>query len=42
VNAVVAAFSATTGELLAVLDGTAVTNLKCAAVSALATGPIRP
>lgn len=37
VNAVVAAFSATTGELLAVLDGAAVTNLKCAAVSALVT-----
>jgi ornithine cyclodeaminase/alanine dehydrogenase-like protein (mu-crystallin family) len=37
VNAVVAAFSATTGELLALLDGAAVTNLKCAAVSALVT-----
>lgn len=37
VNAVVAAFSARTGELLAMLDGAAVTNLKCAAVSALVT-----
>jgi ornithine cyclodeaminase/alanine dehydrogenase-like protein (mu-crystallin family) len=37
VHAVVAAFSAATGALLAVLDGAAVTNLKCAAVSALVT-----
>jgi ornithine cyclodeaminase/alanine dehydrogenase-like protein (mu-crystallin family) len=37
VNAVVAAFSTRTGELLAMLDGVAVTNLKCAAVSALVT-----
>lgn len=37
VNAVVAAFSARSGELLAMLDGAAVTNLKCAAVSALVT-----
>lgn len=37
VNAVVAAFSARTGELRALLDGAAVTNLKCAAVSALVT-----
>jgi ornithine cyclodeaminase len=37
VNAVVAAFSARTGELIAMLDGAAVTNLKCAAVSALVT-----
>jgi ornithine cyclodeaminase/alanine dehydrogenase-like protein (mu-crystallin family) len=37
VNAVVVAFSARTGELVAVLDGAALTNLKCAAVSALVT-----
>jgi ornithine cyclodeaminase/alanine dehydrogenase-like protein (mu-crystallin family) len=37
VTAVVAAFSTHTGELLAMLDGAAVTNLKCAAVSALVT-----
>ncbi|RKH61393.1 ornithine cyclodeaminase family protein [Corallococcus llansteffanensis] len=37
VNAVVTAFSTRTGELLAMLDGAAVTNLKCAAVSALVT-----
>lgn len=37
ITAVVAAFSARTGELLAMLDGAAVTNLKCAAVSALVT-----
>ena len=37
VHAVVTAFSTRTGELLAMLDGAAVTNLKCAAVSALVT-----
>ncbi|RKH62020.1 ornithine cyclodeaminase family protein [Corallococcus aberystwythensis] len=36
-NGVVAAFSTRTGELLALLDGAAVTELKCAAVSALVT-----
>jgi ornithine cyclodeaminase/alanine dehydrogenase-like protein (mu-crystallin family) len=37
VNALVAAFSTRSGELMAMLDGAAVTNLKCAAVSALVT-----
>lgn len=37
IHALVAAFSATTGELLGLFDGAAVTNLKCAAVSALVT-----
>jgi len=37
VNAVVVAFSARSGELLAMLEGGAVTSLKCAAVSALVT-----
>jgi ornithine cyclodeaminase/alanine dehydrogenase-like protein (mu-crystallin family) len=37
VNAVVVAFCARTGKLVAVLDGGAVTNLKCAAVTALVT-----
>jgi ornithine cyclodeaminase/alanine dehydrogenase-like protein (mu-crystallin family) len=37
VTALVVAFSTLTGELLAMLDGAAVTNLKCAAVSALVT-----
>lgn len=37
VTAVVAVFSARTGELLALLDGAAVTELKCAAASALVT-----
>ncbi len=37
VTAVVVAFSTRTGELLAFLDGVAVTNLKCAAVSTLVT-----
>lgn len=37
VTSVVPVFSTTTGELLGVLDGAAVTNLKCAAVTALVT-----
>ncbi|WP_406280780.1 ornithine cyclodeaminase family protein [Embleya sp. NBC_00896] len=37
VTSVVPVFSTATGELLAVLDGTAVTNLKCAAVTAVVT-----
>lgn len=37
VTAVVVAFSTRTGELRAFVDGVAVTNLKCAAVSALVT-----
>ena len=37
IHALVAAFSTVTGESLALLDGAAVTNLKCAAVSALVT-----
>jgi ornithine cyclodeaminase len=37
VSAVVAAFSARTGELLAILDGAAVTALRCAAAAALVT-----
>lgn len=37
IHALVTAFSARTGELLALLDGAAVTNIKCAAVSALVT-----
>lgn len=37
VTAVVPVFSKTTGDLLGVLDGAAVTNLKCAAVTALVT-----
>ncbi|WNG17584.1 ornithine cyclodeaminase family protein [Cystobacter fuscus] len=42
VNAVVAAFSVRSGELVAMLDGAAVTNLKCAAVSALVTDLCAP
>ncbi|MFI0482969.1 ornithine cyclodeaminase family protein [Actinomadura sp. 9N215] len=38
VTSVVPVFSAETGGLLAVLDGAEVTDLKCAAVSALVTG----
>lgn len=37
VEAVVSAFSARTGHLLAILEGGSVTRLKCAAVSALVT-----
>ncbi len=37
ITAVVVVFSTTTGELLAVLDGAALTNVKCAAVTALVT-----
>jgi ornithine cyclodeaminase/alanine dehydrogenase-like protein (mu-crystallin family) len=37
INAVVVVFSTTTGELLATLDGAALTNVKCAAVTALVT-----
>ncbi|MDH6120145.1 ornithine cyclodeaminase family protein [Kitasatospora sp. GAS204B] len=37
VTSVVPVFSTRTGELLAVLDGAAVTNLKCAAVTAVVT-----
>ncbi|MER7754728.1 ornithine cyclodeaminase family protein [Kitasatospora sp. NPDC097643] len=37
VTSVVPVFSTATGELLEVLDGAAVTNLKCAAVTALVT-----
>jgi len=37
VSAVVVAFSSVTGEPIATLDGVALTNLKCAAVSALVT-----
>lgn len=37
VTSVVPVFSTATGELLGVLDGAAVTNLKCAAVTALVT-----
>lgn len=42
VHAVVVAFSTRTGELLAILDGTAITNLKCAAVTALVTDLCAP
>lgn len=37
VTSVVSVFSTTTGELLGVLDGAIVTNLKCAAVTAVVT-----
>jgi ornithine cyclodeaminase/alanine dehydrogenase-like protein (mu-crystallin family) len=37
IHALVTAFSTRTGEMLALLDGAAVTNIKCAAVSALVT-----
>lgn len=37
INAVVVVFSTVTGELLAMLDGAALTDVKCAAVTALVT-----
>ncbi|QBS39407.1 ornithine cyclodeaminase family protein [Nocardia sp. CS682] len=37
INAVVVAFDTATGDLLAVLDGAALTDIKCAAVTALVT-----
>lgn len=42
VHAVVVAFSAETGQLIAILDGDAITQLKCAAVSALVTDLCAP
>ncbi len=37
INTVVTAFSSVTGEVVAVLDGTAVTNIKCAVITAIVT-----
>ncbi|MEV6238201.1 hypothetical protein [Lentzea sp. NPDC051838] len=42
ISAVVVVFSTTTGELLATLDGAALTDVKCAAVTALVTDRCTP
>lgn len=42
VNALVTAFSGETGEIIAVFDGIAITNIKCAAVTALVTDLCAP